>query len=138
MTAKLEIRRNRTVTLSFTNTEISEVSNFEYVVGAGYVFEDFKVNISTAGGSHHFQNDLTIRMDFSVRDNQTIRRNIAEDITRKISGTKSYAFKSYAEYMLSQRITMRLYLEYTMNQPLTNGYRTSTTSGGVNIRFSLM
>lgn len=138
LTAKVEVRRNRTVTLSFTNTEISEISNFEYVVGAGYVFEDFKVNITTSGGSHHFENDLTVRLDFSVRDNQTIRRNIAEDITRKISGTKSYALKTYAEYMLSQRITMRLYLEYTMNQPLTNGYRTSTTSGGVNIRFSLM
>ena len=138
LTAKFEVRRNRTVTLSFTNTEISEVSNFEYVVGAGYVFEDFKVNVKTSGGSHHFENDLTVRLDFSIRDNQTIRRNIAEDITRKISGTKSYALKTYAEYMLSQRITMRVYLEYTMNQPLTNGYRTSTTSGGVNLRFSLM
>ena len=81
---------------------------------------------------------MTVRLDFSIRDNQTIRRNIAEDITRKISGTKSYALKTYAEYMLSERITFRLYLEYTMNQPLTNGYRTSTTSGGINMRFSLM
>ncbi len=137
-TAKFEVRRNRTVTLSFTNTEISEVSNFEYVVGAGYVFENFKVNIKTAGGSHNFENDLTFRFDFSIRDNQTIRRNIAEDITRKISGTKSYAMKAYAEYMLSDRITTRFYVEYTMNQPLTNGYRTSTTSGGINLRFSLM
>ncbi|MCQ2606346.1 MAG: cell surface protein SprA [Bacteroidales bacterium] len=138
VTAKVELRRNRTVTLSFTNTEISEVSNYEYVVGAGYVFDNFKLNITTSGKSHHFENDLTIRLDFSVRDNQTIRRNIAEDITRKISGTKSYALKTYAEYMLNERITFRLYLDYTMNQPLTNGYRTSTTSGGVNMRFSLM
>lgn len=138
VSAKLEIRRNRTVTLSFTNTEISEISNFEYVIGAGYVFENFKLNIKTGGNSHRFQNDLTCRLDFSVRDNQTIRRNIAEDITRKISGTKSYALKTYAEYMMTQRITLRLYLEYTMNQPLTNGYRTSTTSGGLNMRFTLM
>ena len=138
LTAKVELRRNRTVTLSFTNTEISEVSNIEYVVGAGYVFDDFKLNINTAGKMHSFENDLTVRLDFSIRDNQTIRRNIAEDITRKISGTKSYALKTYAEYMLSERITFRLYLEYTMNQPLTNGYRTSTTSGGLNMRFSLM
>ena len=138
LTAKVELRRNRTVTLSFTNTEISEVSNLEYVVGAGYVFENFKLNINTAGKTHQFENDLTVRLDFSIRDNQTIRRNIAEDITRKISGTKSYALKTYAEYMLSERITFRLYLEYTMNQPLTNGYRTSTTSGGINMRFSLM
>lgn len=138
MTAKVELRRNRTVTLSFTNTEISEVSNFEYVIGAGYVIEDVKINISTGNSKKHFENDITLRLDFSIRDNQTIRRNIAEDITRKISGTKSYALKTYAEYMLSDRITLRFYLEYTMNQPLTNGYRTSTTSGGLNIRLSLM
>ena len=108
------------------------------MIGAGYVFENFKLNIKTGGNSHRFQNDLTCRLDFSVRDNQTIRRNIAEDITRKISGTKSYALKTYAEYMMTQRITLRLYLEYTMNQPLTNGYRTSTTSGGLNMRFTLM
>lgn len=138
VTAKVELRRNRTVSLSFTNTEISEVSNIEYVVGAGYVFDNFKINISAGGKSHHFENDLTIRLDFSIRNNQTVRRNIAEDITRKISGTKSYALKTYAEYMLSERITLRFYVEYTMNQPLTNGYRTSTTSGGVNMRFSLM
>ena len=62
--------------------------------------------------------------------------NVPNKKLEKILKSEKNIKKAYN--MLSQRITMRLYLEYTMNQPLTNGYRTSTTSGGVNIRFSLM
>ena len=77
-------------------------------------------------------------MDLSIRNNQTIRRNIVEDITRKISGNKMYSLKTYADYMLNERFTIRIYLDYSMNKPLTNGYKTSSLNGGVNLRFSLM
>jgi cell surface protein SprA len=138
MTAKFEIRSNRNVSLSFRNTEISETGGLEYVVGGGYVFKNFKVNINTANGKQSYENDLNIRMDLSIRNNQTIRRNIVEDITRKISGNKMYSLKTYADYMLNERFTIRIYLDYSMNKPLTNGYKTSSLNGGVNLRFSLM
>jgi len=133
-TAKFEVRNNRTVTMSFTNTEISENGGFEFVVGGGYVFENFKLKLN----SKTYENDLNVRIDFSARDNQTIRRNIVEDITRKISGSKMYSLKSYADYMLNERFTLRLFLDYNMNQPLTNGYKTSSWNGGLNLRFSLI
>ncbi len=133
-TAKLEVRNNRTVTMSFSNTEISENLGFEFVIGSGYVFENLKIKLN----NKTFENDLNIRVDFSIRDNQTIRRNIVEDITRKISGNKMYSLKSYADYMLNERFTIRLFLDYNMNAPLTNGYKTSSWNGGVNLRFSLM
>lgn len=138
MTAKFEVRSNRNVSLSFRNTEISETAGLEYVVGGGYVFKNFKVNINTANGKQSYENDLNIRMDLSIRKNQTIRRNIVEDITRKISGNNMYSLKTYADYMLNERFTIRLYLDYSMNKPLTNGYKTSSLNGGVNLRFSLM
>lgn len=138
ITAKLEIRNNRTVSLSFKNTEISETLGLEYVIGGGYVFKNFKLSINTANGKQTYDNDLTVRLDISIRNNQTIRRNIVEDITRKISGNNMYSLKSYADYMINDRFTVRIYLDYSMNQPLTNGYKTSTLSGGVNIRFTLI
>jgi cell surface protein SprA len=133
-TGKIEIRNNRSITLSFTNTEISENLGFEYVIGGGYVFENFKLSLNNKS----YDNDLTIRLDFSVRDNQTVRRNIVEDVTRVISGTKMYSLESYADYMLNERFTLRVYLDYNMNSPYTNGYRTSSWSGGINLRFSLI
>ncbi|MFO7869107.1 MAG: cell surface protein SprA [Bacteroidales bacterium] len=134
VTGKLEIRNNRSVTLSFTNTEISENIGIEYVIGGGYVFDNFKVNIN----NKTYDNDLTMRLNFSVRDNKTIRRNIVEDVTRVISGTKVYSFESFADYMLNERFTVRVYLDYNINSPYTNGYKTSSLSGGINLRFSLI
>ena len=133
-TAKFEVRNNRTVTLSFTNTEISENTGFEFVIGGGYVFEKFKVSLN----NQTYDNDLNVRIDFSIRDNQTVRRNIVEDVTRVISGTKMFSFKSYADYMLNERFTLRFFLDYNLNSPYTNGYNTSSVSGGVNLRFSLI
>jgi cell surface protein SprA len=133
-TGKIEIRNNRSITLSFTNTEISENLGLEYVIGGGYVFENFKLNLN----NKTYDNDLTVRLDFSVRDNQTVRRNIVEDVTRVISGTKMFSLESYADYMLNERFTLRVYLDYNMNSPYTNGYQTSSWSGGINLRFSLI
>jgi cell surface protein SprA len=138
VTAKFEVRNNRNVSLSFQNTEISETGGFEYVFGIGYVFKNFKIKINNARGGKTFSNDLNVRCDISVRNDQTIRRNIVEDITRKISGNRVFSFKSYADYAINDRFTVRLYLDHNINRPLTNGYKTSTMSGGVNLRFTLM
>jgi len=138
ITAKFEVRSNRNVSLSFQNTEISETGGYEYVFGIGYVFKNFKIKINTARGGKTYANDLNVRCDISIRNDQTIRRNIVEDITRKISGNRVFSFKSYADYMINNRFTVRLYLDHNINRPLTNGYPTSTMSGGVNLRFTLM
>ncbi|MDR1761437.1 MAG: cell surface protein SprA [Bacteroidales bacterium] len=138
ITAKFEVRSNRNVSLSFQNTEISETGGFEYVFGLGYVFKNFRIKINTARGGNTYSNDLNIRVDISIRNDQTIRRNIVEDITRKISGNRVFSLKSYADYMINERFTVRIYLDHNINRPLTNGYKTSTMSGGVNLRFTLM
>lgn len=138
VTLKFEVRSNRNVSLSFQNTEISETGGFEYVFGVGYVFKNFKLKINTARGGKTYSNDLNIRVDISIRNDQTIRRNIVEDITRKISGNRVFSLKSYADYMINERFTVRIYLDHNINRPLTNGYKTSTMSGGVNLRFTLM
>lgn len=134
VTGRFEVRNNRTVTLSFTNTEISENGGLEYVIGGGYVFEKFKLRLN----NQTYENDLTVRMDFSVRDNKTVRRNIVEDVSRVISGTRMYSLKTYGDYMLNERFTFRIFLDYNMNSPYTNGYKTSSWNGGVNLRFSLI
>ncbi len=138
ITAKFEIRNNRNVSLSFQNTEISETGGYEYVFGLGYVFKNFKIKINTARGGNTYSNDLNVRLDLSIRNDQTIRRNIVEDITRKISGNRVFSLKSYADYAINERFTVRIYLDHNINKPLTNGYKTSTMSGGVNLRFTLM
>lgn len=137
-TSKFEVKNSRTVTLAFANSEISENGGWEYVFGCGYVFKDFALTMNTANGQKTYKNDLTVNGTFSVRDNLTVRRNIVQDVTQKISGQKIYSFKSYAEYALTERFTARVYLDHDFNKPVTNGNPTSNSKFGVTLRFILM
>ncbi len=137
-TSKFEIKNTRTITLAFANSEISENGGWEYVVGCGYIFKDFAITMNTAGGQKTYKNDLTVNGSFSVRSNLTVRRNIVQDITQKISGQKIYSFKAYAEYALTERFTARVYLDHDVNKPVTNGNQTSNSKFGVTLRFTLM
>jgi len=138
MTTKMEIRNNRLVSLSLVNSEISETGGYEYIVGVGYVFKNFTVNIKTAGNSKAYTNDINTRLDLSVRDNTTIRRTISDDVKSVIQGQKIWSLKWFADYMLTQQFTVRAFFDWTINQPRTNGYMTSNKNFGINLRFSLI
>ncbi len=137
-TSKFEIKNNRTMTLAFANSEISENGGWEYVFGCGYVFKDFVLTMNTAGGQKTYKNDLTLSGTFSVRDNMTVRRNIVQDVTQRISGQQIYSFKASADYALTERFTTRVFLEHDLNKPVTNGNPTANSKFGVTLRFILM
>ena len=138
ITTKLEIRNNRLVSMSLVNSEISETGGYEYVVGVGYVFKNFTVNIKTAGTNKAYTNDINTRMDLSLRDNTTIRRTISDDVKSVIQGQKIWSLKWFADYMLTQQLTIRAFFDWTINQPRTNGYMTSNKNFGLNLRFTLI
>lgn len=137
-TSKFDLKRNRSVTLAFANSEISEIGGWEYLIGCGYVFKDFVLTMNTAGGQKSYKNDLTLNGSFTVRDNLTVRRNIVQDVTQRISGQKNYSFKASAEYALTERFTSRVFLEHDLNKPVTNGNPTANSKFGVTLRFILM
>ena len=138
ITTKFEIRNSRTVSLSLVNSEISETGGYEYIAGVGYVFKNFTVNIKTAGTSKAYTNDINTRIDLSLRDNTIIRRTISDDVKSVISGQKIWSLKWFADYMLTQQFTIRTFFDWTINQPRTNGYKTSNKNFGVNLRFTLI
>ncbi|MBK8806932.1 MAG: cell surface protein SprA [Bacteroidales bacterium] len=135
-TSKFDITNNRNVSLSFVNTEITETGGMGVVVGLGYVFKDFVINIKTQGSKKEYKNDLTIRADISLRDNSTVRRIIEDDITLNVSGAKVWGVKTSADYMLTERFKVKLFCDYNNNVPVI-GYSSSNWYFGINIRFSL-
>lgn len=134
LSSKFEVKSNRDVSLSFINTEVSESNGFEFVVGAGYVVKAFKVSFNNGTS---YENDLNLRMDFSVRNNLIQRRNVITNVTQTVSGRKIYSLKAYADYKLNDRFSMRVFYDHLFNKPLTNGFNNTTASLGVNFRFSL-
>jgi len=134
LSTKFEVKSNRDIALSFINTEITETSGFEFVVGAGYVIKAFKISFNNGKA---YENDLNLRMDFSIRDNLTQRRNILNNTIQKVTGRRIYSLKAYADYELNERFNVRAYFDFNVNDPVTNGYRNTSASAGLTFRFSL-
>ncbi|MCD6091032.1 MAG: hypothetical protein J7J72_05995, partial [Bacteroidales bacterium] len=99
-----------------------------------------KFNISSGGGNGRKQvnSDLNMKVDFSLRDNRTILRRIDQNINQVSSGQKVMSINFSADYMVSHRMTMRLYYDQVINNPyMANQYRNSSTNGGISMRFTL-
>jgi cell surface protein SprA len=137
----LEFKKSRNLSLSFVNNQLTEVSSNEYVFGLGYRIKNVKFSIKTLGGrgkKTQLNSDLNLKLDFSIRDNTTVLRRLDQDIDQISSGQRITSLNFSADYMVSQKFTVRFYFDRIMNKPhVANQYPNSTTSGGISLRFTL-
>jgi cell surface protein SprA len=137
----LEWRRSRNISFSFVNNQMTEIFSNEFVVGLGYRFKNVRLSFLTfgaAGKRSKYSNDLALKLDFSLRRNQTTLRRLEEDINQVSAGQQVMSIDFTADYNLSQRFSIRFYFDKVINSPyVSNQYRTSNTKGGLTLRFTL-
>ena len=139
LSTKVEIRRTRMIGLSLANKQIEESQRKEFVVGIGYRFDKFPINIKTASGVKNFESDLNLRADFSFRDDMTIYRKIEENTSDLYAGMKNMAIQASADYMLSNRFQLRVFYDQTISDPRKDlSYRTSNAKFGISVKVSLI
>lgn len=134
-----ELRRDRNLSLSFSNSQLTEVNRTSYVFGAGYRFKDVALNIRMGGGnSRQLKSDILVKADMSININKTTLRKIDQDVNLVSSGSRVFALNLSAEYSLTEKIVLRAYFEMTSNTPfVSNSYPNSTTQGGFSLRLTL-
>ncbi len=134
--SNIEVRIERQVALNMSDLTVNEVHSTEFLVGAGYKIKSVLFPIKIGGKA--IRNDLTLRADLSLRQNETILRNTL-DLSNQVTGGQSiFSLKAQAEYNINPRLTLRLYFDKIINTPyISSSYPTSTMDGGIAIRFSL-
>ncbi len=140
MIARIEYRKTRNLALSFVNNQITEMRSNELVIGTGYRFKSvpFKVRSLSTGKAVQIKSDLNIKLDFSIRDNKTILRRIEENNNQISSGTKATSINLSADYMVSQKLNVRLFYDQTINKPHVSAQvPTSNINAGLSLRFTL-
>lgn len=138
LSTKLEYRRSRTLTMSFVNNQLTEVSSSEFTLGLGYRVKDLKFSITTGNSKKNFSSDLNLKLDVGLRDNITFLRRIDENNNQISSGARQMTFDFSADYMLSQSLQLRLYVNYNGNNPYISAqYATASTNAGFSLRFNL-
>lgn len=159
LTAKLEYRQTRVLSLSMTSVQINEAVSKDWVVGLGYKINDFnpfgkrnhrkvkskkteqqEENSSKAVPKKSTaNNDLNLRLDLSFRRQASIIRDIASLTSTASSGNDALKLSFSADYTLSKMLTMSFYYDRQTNTPLlsSSSYPTTTQDFGVSIKFSL-
>lgn len=141
LSAKLEYKKTRKLDLSFVNNQLTEVIGGEIVVGLGYRIKNLKLAIGSLSGtskSKSYTSDLNLKLDFGIRDSKTTLRRIDEVNNQVSSGSKQYTLNFAGDYMLSQSVQLKLYYNWTSNNPYVSSQMpNATTSGGFSLRFNL-
>ena len=163
LTAKVEYRTTRALNLSMTSVQINESRSNDWVIGLAYKISDFnlfgsngnrkvkkaqrgkknakKEDTTTAKtapktGVNH---DLNLRLDFSLRDQAAITRDIATRTSAANSGNTALKISFMADYTLSRLLTLSAYYDRQTNTPLlsASSYPTTTHDFGLSLKFSL-
>ncbi len=165
MTLRMEYRTTRAVTLSMTSAQINETSSKDMVIGWGYKINDFKFS-SLFGGKRkaggktsrgkessndsrqsnsrsssrsNFAHSLNLSFDFSLRNQDALRRDIQTGLSEATSGNRAVKTSFQASYAMSRYVTLNLYYDRQRNAPLlsSSAYPTITQDFGMSMRFSL-
>lgn len=137
---KVEFIRDRTLSLSLTNAQVTEVRANEYVVGLGYTFKQVPLPFTLKSKRNKIQSDLTTRGDFSIRDNYTVLRKLDTQNrpNEATSGQRILSLKLTANYKLSNKLTIQMYFDRLLTTPrISTSYPTATTDFGFSVRFTL-
>ena len=141
MTFNLQLKKSRTLTLSFANNQLTEVNGQEIVVGGGYRIKNLSFSITSIGGGGKTQtikNDLVLKLDIGLKKDITILRRIDENNNQVSAGQNKINFYLTADYNFSQRLAAQAFFKYDLTIPeVANTFKNSTSYGGITIRFSL-
>jgi cell surface protein SprA len=139
-TSGFDFKKDRTLSMSFTDRRLLENDGKELTVRAGYrtshLLLPFKVNRKKA----YLDNDVTFRLDFSIRDNKQVIRILDNTVDNgtAANGQKMLSFTPDINYVLSRNLTVDIFVKHTTNKPYTsNQYPTSFTSIGFSLRYIL-
>lgn len=140
ISARLEFRKTRVITLSTTAVQVVETTSDDITAGASYKINGLKLFGAQPGsGRNRVSNDLNMSLDFSLRNQNALCRNLRETTTQATSGNRAIKLSFSADYTYSRMLTLNFYYDFQSNFPLvsTSAYPTSTHDAGMTLKFTL-
>ena len=133
----LSVQKQRSLQLSFSNSQLTESLRSGVTIGAGYRFKDVKITIKSGSKTHNLKSDLVLQLNLTYNNNKTNIRKISQNISQITSGSKMWMGEISAEYQVLSYLTLRAFFQTNINTPwISNTYPNSTTKGGITLRLS--
>jgi cell surface protein SprA len=141
--AKFSFSKSRQLSLSLIDYQMSESRSTEYVLGLGFrkrgVPLPFHWEVMGKNGlTNKLENDLTLRLDASFRDDQTTNSYLDQNAAVPVGGQTVISISPSASYVINNRINLKLYFDERRTIPkISSSPPVTTTRVGVQIRISL-
>ncbi len=143
--AKFEYSKSRQLSLSLVDFQLSEVRSTEFIIGAGYRKRGLKLlgglklpKFLSKDGGKKLDNEISFRLDFTIRDNVTANSRLDQDNNFATGGSRDITISPSIDYFLNNRINVKLYFDQRRVNPyISSSAPIVNTRAGVQVRISL-
>ncbi len=135
LTTRLEYKRDRTLSLSLSNAQVNETRGSEISFDLGYTKDNLKLPFRSRGRTVILENDVTFRMNFSIRDTRVVQRTL-EGENSVTNGNKNFQMRPTVSYRLNDQLDLTFYFERTVNDPFVGQFYRANTAFGIQTRLS--
>ena len=140
LSARFEYRKTRTLSLSLVDYQLAESRSTEVTFGLDWRKKGFPFlkNVKIGKNAKPLDNDVTMRMDFSLRDDATANTKLDQNTAFGTSGQKVIRIAPSIDYVVNNRINLKFYFEQNRIIPkIATTAPVTNTRAGVQVRISL-
>ena len=142
---KIDYTKQRTLSLSLVDFQLSETRSTEFAIGGGFrkrglkLFGGLKLpKFLSKGGTGKLDNEINFRFDMKIRDNVTVNNRLDQEATLPTGGSKEITLNPTIDYYLNSRVNIKLYFDQRRVIPyISSSAPITNTRAGVQIRISL-
>ncbi len=165
LSLRFNYKSSRNLSMSFIDYKLSEQKTTDVTIGMGWKFKDFKfqkiadlfksakakeesktktktklgdMDLNFSFGKTVAKDELNLKCDISYRDDKTVNHILDQDQSVATRGMKTIRISPSLEWVPNNRLTFRLFLDYSQTIPaVSTSYPITSVKGGLTIRFSL-
>ena len=133
-----EIKKDRTLNMSFDNNLLTEVKGNDYTLGLGYRIKDVIINSRLADNpTNTIKSDINLKADITMRKNVTIVRYLDYDNNQLGGGQDIWTAKLTADYAFSKNLTAIFYYDHSFSKAvISTSYPLTTIRTGFTLRYN--
>lgn len=141
LSLKFNYVKQRQLSMSLIDYQLSEVRSNEITFGAGFrkrgLTLPFKVPFSKKD-TKKLDNEINFSLDFSIRNNVSSNSILDQNSAFATNGSKEITISPTLDYYISNRINVKLYFDQRRVNPyISSSAPTIDTRAGVQVRISL-
>ena len=138
---KFDYTKQRQLSLSLIDYQLSEVRSSEISFGGGFRKKGMKLPFKvpfTKADTKKLDNEINFSLNFSIRNNVTSNSRLDQNSAFATNGSREITISPTVDYYISNRINIKLYFDQRRVNPyISSSAPTVDTRAGVQVRISL-